>query len=79
MADNKVRVWISEDRSVQHYATPPSGDETSRAWEGTTDCGQDGPLEWVHHEHVDGTKACKGCVGVRGHGPPLEGNHPGPP
>jgi hypothetical protein len=77
MATEKVRVWSGEDRIAQHFAPPP-GDETARTWEGVTECGLEGPLVWIHLEHVDSAKACANCVGLVGRRPPLEGDHPGP-
>lgn len=68
----RVRVWAGDDRTVQHTTEPPT-DEIIRSWDGTTDCGLAGALQWVPPEVVDTTLACAACTDVTGTTPPLHG------
>lgn len=79
MAD-RVRVFVSPHRDVQHFADPPSGDATTRSWDGETVCGRSGHLRWVHWEIVDEGSTCPDCVAAEGtYHPTLEGDYAGPP
>lgn len=75
--DAVVRVWALPDLDTQHDALPP-GDDTTKEWEGTTACGIDAVLRWVHGETVDRAKTCPACAAVVGTAPPMEGDDPGP-
>ena len=73
-----VRVFAEPDLRLQHLAPAPNS-ETARRWRGTTSCGLDAELVWIHGEQVDNALACAACVqaegGIR---PPLDGDHAGP-
>ena len=68
----RVRVWVGDDRALQHTTTTP-GDDTVRAWDGATDCGLAGPLQWIPPEVVDRASTCAACATVTGTTPPLSG------
>ena len=76
----RVRVWVDPDRHTEHFTEPPRGDQTVRAWQGTTLCGLEGALQWIHGEVVDEGATCDACAEVEGtYKPALEGDYPGPP
>lgn len=67
-----MRVWVDDDRALQHTTATPE-DDTTRSWHGETDCGLAGPLQWVPPEVVDRASACVACRDVTGTTPPLSG------
>ncbi len=76
----RVRVWRLPEQGIEHFADPPARDQVARTWAGTTLCGQQGELRWVHWEIVDEAKTCTACAAVEGsYKPTLEGDYPGPP
>lgn len=80
MATERVRAWVLPDRAVQHFADPPQGDAITRTWTGTTVCGLDGELHWIHWEVVDEGATCPDCIRLEGtYKPLLEGDYAGPP
>ena len=77
---NVVRVWVLPEHDTEHFADPPSGDTTTRQWDGETYCGVNGDLRWVHWEVIDEGRTCEACAALAGtYKPPLEGDYPGPP
>lgn len=73
-----VRVFREPDLRLQHLTEAP-GSETVKRWQGTTSCGLDGELVWIHTEQIDNGMACQACVSAAGTiRPPLDGDDAGP-